>query len=326
MTAILHRQARTRDADEQATLLSGWNQSYAQISAGAFEGSVEEAWIGDLQLFIEGTGQSLLQGGALPADRLALGIPMAVPRPAVFCGAEGGLDAVYAFSGAGGFEFSTPAGLVMAGCSLPRQALEARLTAPERAWLHEAFARPHLRRPKAERLATMRCLLACAFDGLRAAQEGEAHAQATTEAVGRALREATLSNLADLLVDGMQTEELPASRRWRIVTEARRLTLDEPDRPLSVASLCATLGVSRRTLQNCFHDVMGVSPAAFLRAVRLAGVRRMLRTAPSVTEAAAHWGFWHFGHFANDYKRMFGELPSQSWRRWHGSGRQGVAH
>ena len=31
-----------------------------------------------------------------------------------------------------------------------------------------------------------------------------------------------------------------------------------------------------------------------------------------VQDIAARWGFWHLGHFVTDYRRMFGELPSQT--------------
>jgi len=31
-----------------------------------------------------------------------------------------------------------------------------------------------------------------------------------------------------------------------------------------------------------------------------------------VQEAAAGWGFWHLSELAADYRRQFGELPSQT--------------
>lgn len=62
-------------------------------------------------------------------------------------------------------------------------------------------------------------------------------------------------------------------------------------------------------------SVLGLSPVQYLRAARLLGVRReLLRAGPviRVSDAAARWGFWRLSQFAADYKRLFGELPSET--------------
>ena len=43
----------TRDFEEQAVLLDGWNQGYAQLSSGGFEGYVSEIRFDNLHLFME---------------------------------------------------------------------------------------------------------------------------------------------------------------------------------------------------------------------------------------------------------------------------------
>jgi AraC family ethanolamine operon transcriptional activator len=59
-----------------------------------------------------------------------------------------------------------------------------------------------------------------------------------------------------------------------------------------------------------------VTPKAYLQAERLKRVRRGLREADArtaqVTDVANAWGFWHMGQFAADYRKLFGELPSQT--------------
>ncbi|MOA41251.1 transcriptional regulator EutR [compost metagenome] len=61
---------------------------------------------------------------------------------------------------------------------------------------------------------------------------------------------------------------------------------------------------------------MGTNPVQYLRAIRLNRVRRDLRQNQrgglKVQDVACHWGFWHLSSFTADYKRMFGELPSQT--------------
>ena len=85
--------------------------------------------------------------------------------------------------------------------------------------------------------------------------------------------------------------------------------------PLSLLDLCRELGVSERTLHYAFQEVRGLSPMAYFRAFRLNAVRQELKTAPdtaTVHEIAQRWGFWHTGEFAAAYRRLFGELPSQT--------------
>ena len=48
------------------------------------------------------------------------------------------------------------------------------------------------------------------------------------------------------------------------------------------------------------------------------GTQKLLRAEAKevkVTTAAMDWGFWHLGEFAAGYKRLFGELPSQTLQR-----------
>ncbi|WP_036236300.1 helix-turn-helix domain-containing protein, partial [Methylibium sp. T29-B] len=75
-----------------------------------------------------------------------------------------------------------------------------------------------------------------------------------------------------------------ASARRRLVAQVRERIEAAPDRAPSVPELCAALHVSRRTLQYAFEDEVGVNPLAYLRSVRLNGVRRLLReAAPGLT-------------------------------------------
>ena len=51
---------------------------------------------------------------------------------------------------------------------------------------------------------------------------------------------------------------------------------------------------------------------AYINAMRLNGARRELMNRLKVNEAANAWGFWHMGQFAKDYRKLFGELPSET--------------
>jgi AraC family ethanolamine operon transcriptional activator len=83
----------------------------------------------------------------------------------------------------------------------------------------------------------------------------------------------------------------------------------------SISEICKQLGCSWRLLDYAFADHFGVTPKAYLKLMRLDGLRRCLRKADAnstVTDAALNWGFTHFGKLAKDYRLRFGELPSKT--------------
>jgi adenylate cyclase len=87
---------------------------------------------------------------------------------------------------------------------------------------------------------------------------------------------------------------------------------------VTIADLVRECGVAERTLRKHFRAFLGLAPLEYLRRMRLAAVRGELLAGTadaSVTEIAARNGFSHFGRFAAQYKRCFGESPSSSLRR-----------
>lgn len=86
---------------------------------------------------------------------------------------------------------------------------------------------------------------------------------------------------------------------------------------VSTESLVRVSGVSGRTLFRAFRTFRGVSPQEYLRQTRLRKVRDDLKRAQpgsTVTSVLSRWGITQFGRFAAEYKRRFGELPSQTHR------------
>jgi AraC family ethanolamine operon transcriptional activator len=112
----------------------------------------------------------------------------------------------------------------------------------------------------------------------------------------------------------------------RVVLRADAFLHSRMDRPIYSHELCAAVGVSQRKLHDAFVATVGVSPHSYLKARRLAIVRRTLQhSRPALVKsvALAH-GFWHGGHFARDYRLMFGETPSET--AGHDISRRGNTH
>lgn len=88
---------------------------------------------------------------------------------------------------------------------------------------------------------------------------------------------------------------------------------------ISIRDICRSAQVSQRTLDYAFMERFGLTPKAFLTAYRLNAVRKLLRVADpanaKVKDIAIRCGFWHMGQFAADYRKLFGELPSETLRK-----------
>lgn len=85
---------------------------------------------------------------------------------------------------------------------------------------------------------------------------------------------------------------------------------------ISVADIAAAANVTIRALQYAFRRHCGTTPMGYLRRVRLHHAHRELlaadpTTGVTVTQVAAHWGFFHPGRFAAHYRASYGRRPYQ---------------
>ena len=114
-----------------------------------------------------------------------------------------------------------------------------------------------------------------------------------------------------------------ADRSWPVAREvARRRAIEAmhglaADAPC-VSEICAASGVGWRTMDRAFKEQFGIGPKAYLGILRLSRVRdELVRHGPdrTVASTASRWGFIHMSQFAKDYRRHFGELPSETRER-----------
>ena len=295
------------DAQEQASALVGWNQDYLQLGAGPFQGTLHLAQAPGIRLFVEQLHQPVLQDGALPRGVLALGVPLQAAGTGVFCGTACGADTLHVFSGAAGFEFRSSPRHAMLGIEVQLAPADAVHTADDGASPPPRAGGWHMPQPLASQVRSqMRAL----FES--ACRHPEVFGQAPVRA---AATDFLLQAMASAGIGASGLRNTNTCNHWALVQQARALARAQHEQPLTVAQLCQTLGVSRRTLQNGFQQVLGIGPLAYLKAMRLRQARHALQQGAAVSEAATACGFWHFGHFARDYASMFGERPSETLRR-----------
>lgn len=303
------------EAHQQAESLELLDQRYEQLSRGSFAGSLSSVTHDGVTFFRESLEQSVFQSGSASADRITIAAACELSGEAYWNGRYIGADAVVAFVPGREFALRTPCHSTCVGISFPNTVLTT--FDPNRsvdAWhrllrAHDSWSdgrRSDMR--LASRIARM-------FD--TACDPSALHGGAFDQALDEILED--LQRVVD-------TCPAPAHRLRidsypRIAKKARAAMLDQLGQPLSIAGLCARLGCSRRALQYAFQSVFGVNPVAYFRSLRLTAVRRALlnpdRTT-TVQDVAATFGFGHLPRLAQEYAKMFGELPSQTLARASG--------
>lgn len=124
--------------------------------------------------------------------------------------------------------------------------------------------------------------------------------------------------VGEALTGDVRTRPRPRAMResQRIVRMAEEFLRANLHRPIYRDELCAVFGISLRKLHDAFAAVVAMSPHIYLKLRRLTLARRALRDAGNepalVKSIALSHGFWHLGHFAHDYRMLFGEAPSQT--------------
>lgn len=102
----------------------------------------------------------------------------------------------------------------------------------------------------------------------------------------------------------------------RIMRRADDYLRSHLSEPVCLLDLCRATRASARSLNYAFHSVLGVPPLRYLRLRRFNLAHRLLCQSRagnlSVKAVALHCGFLELGRFAVEYRRLFGERPSQT--------------
>lgn len=140
--------------------------------------------------------------------------------------------------------------------------------------------------------------------------------------IGAAIRESLLAGIDAAFVDVVSSKwsaRANAQRQFRVFKDIRDILASSIGHPIYSSDLARQLGVSVRTIHDAVLDYSGMSLHRYLRQRRLWLVRQQLRGGTqSVKAAALAFGFWHFGDFAQSYRSLFGETPSETLARARG--------
>ena len=303
------------DADELATRIPGWGVEFTQLKPGSFSGNLTIIPLGSVLIGYGKYDQPLLQHVAGPPGCMIVNRPGRGSAPIRHLGRELQDDECFV----GG---SSSEGEAMSeGVTYPT-ALSVRLDAWQTGprWLSDP-------RSLSVRGTTMRKTGAkwtnAFLDGMAWIVDAVAQYPDT---FARTDVRASLADLLLVRVDALAAGDFPISedRQARIhrrmaVQRAREYVRRNLAEPIRLSHLCRYARTEARALEYGFQDLVGMSPIAYIRTTRLHRARRILRSTAvshrSISEIALDCGFWHLSQFAVDYKALFGESPSITFRR-----------
>ncbi|PCH70055.1 MAG: hypothetical protein COC12_08770 [Rhodobacteraceae bacterium] len=301
------------DIDQQAQCLTGYDQKYQQLSRGQFNGQFSTLLLGaELGLYFENLNQLLDQAGSIPQDQYSVIFLMNKDQPCKLNGRDFSADDL--FFGRPGASFQTLGrpGTHFCVVSFAREYLDPLMGATQ-GDAHAGFD-AHLQDAVKTNPAFARQLRAM-VEGTVASFE-----QAPAIAPGSRRIPAIRAAFVDMIAGFSAADPAnPLGRRptnQNAVRMARDYIHAHAQDDISVADICAHVGVSRRTLEASFQTCLEQSPGMYLRLVRLNEIRRALQSSRnnqrSIGDIAAEWGVWHLSRLAQYYSLQFGELPSQT--------------
>ena len=107
-------------------------------------------------------------------------------------------------------------------------------------------------------------------------------------------------------------------RRHELLRKAKEFIREHLADPVRVRDVAIAMGVTVRTVELVFKELLDVTPRTYIMTARLYAFRRSLKVAPpekTIADIAGEWGYWHLGQLARDYRSRFGELPSHTLAR-----------
>ncbi len=136
---------------------------------------------------------------------------------------------------------------------------------------------------------------------------------------GQIFKETFTKELLILLKDSsVNKKKVSGKKRLKLLHDAEHYITQHITEPITVSTIASYLNVSERTLLYAFKNRFDMGPKAFLLVLKLNHAHHRLHREKNIISIASivrDSGFWHMGQFYKDYKKFFGELPSDTFKK-----------
>lgn len=304
------------DADEFAELCSDWTVELTHLRPGPFSGSMELIPLGLALIWRGQYGKGMVETAAGPDGCISIGRPGPQSAPISYLGHQ--VEDGQVFVCGRGAEGETVGMGVRYhnGLSIRCELLEREADWLAHSTLLTSARGTQLRSPGSAWTTAFLDAIQWVVDAVERYPDATARAEVQGGMLDSLLVRVNALAAADAPIH--QDRQMRAHRR--LAVERARAYIDRNlTDPIRLSDLSRHAHTQARSLEYGFREVLGVSPMAYVRATRLHRARRLLRTTAvrtrSISEMALDCGFWHLSQFAVDYKVLFGESPSVTFKR-----------
>ena len=310
------RRIECNDADEMVEQLSDWTVELTHLGPGPFSGSFELIPLGWVLIGRGRYNKAMVEHAATPAGYVTIGRPGRGSAPVSYLGHQ--IEDGQVFVSGSGAEIET-AGLGVRyhnTLSIRCEVLEQEADWVTHAPLLASVCGSQLHSPGETWTNSFLEAMQWIADAVERYPDATARADVRGSLLDALLLRVNALAAADAPLH--QDRQMRAHRRLAVERARDYIARNLAD-PIRLSNLSRYAHTQARSLEYGFREVLGVSPMAYVRATRLQRARRLLRTTAvrtrSISEIALDCGFWHLSQFAMDYKLLFGESPSITFRR-----------
>jgi AraC family transcriptional regulator, ethanolamine operon transcriptional activator len=293
----------------------GWDVTYQQVTRGEFSGSFHASTRTGLVLHYHYAEPSVIIRGSAPRGMFALAVSEVALTPPIFQGHRLTASQVITMHAGSDAVLRSPERTGVSSVSIPADRLDQALLAYGNRRLDELGDRARAWEFTATRASTIHTLIRKAISMAAAAG-----ASAKTFAEIKTVEDGLIRTIACGLLEGTSAGPSTIARRnrTRYVRRACDFVESHLREGINTEILADACGVSLRTLEYAFIDVLNMGLHEYIKGRRLNAARRELircqSSGLSVSRVALDYGFAHLSLFAKSYSKLFGELPSETLR------------
>jgi len=298
-----------RDIEEYIQIVDPWDVILRQTSPGRFHGRMDYIIVNNIVIYREYWSRSVLATGSTPPGYFMFGNTLVPERGTDWCGQV--IDSQNVAYGKPGSEttFSTPKDSIHAVMLVPDHLM--RSSFGEEAVETALASQCHHLGGSGRGASTLAPIIN------RIISKYQAHPDLLADVREcQAIELLLMGEVAKIFSHDSGEAHLPGTTPRR---EALHRAIEICDRlrvPKTMPQLAALAGVSQRSLERAFQEMLGIPPRQYLHSRRMQAAHQELRVRNSqstrVTDVATYCGFTELGRFAVEYKKMFGKSPSET--------------